>query len=62
MKFFTILFAVLFVARVIIECFVGYAPFIGKLATSLTWLTIGAGILMVVFIGIKIFKDITGKK
>lgn len=62
MKFFVILFAVLFVARVITGCFVGYAPFIGQLTTALTWLTIGAGVFMAIFIGIKIYKDIKDKK
>lgn len=54
MKFFTILFIALLIARVIIGCFVGYAPFFGKLTTALTWLTVGAGILMSVFVVLKI--------
>lgn len=62
MKFFTILFVILLVASVITGCFADYAPFLGKLATALMWLTIGAGVFMAVFIGIKIYKDIRGKK
>ncbi len=62
MKFFTILFIVFLIAYVIASCFVGYLPFLGKLATVLKWLTVGAGVLMAVFIGIHIYKEIRGNK
>ena len=55
MKFFTILFIVFLIAYVIASCFVGYLPFLGKLATVLMWLTVGAGVLMAVFLGIHIY-------
>ncbi len=62
MKFFTILFVILLIGAVITNCFAGYAPFLGKLSTALMWLTIGVGVVMAVFIGLKIYKDIKGKR
>lgn len=58
MKFFTILFVILLIACVLTSCFVGYAPFLGKLSKALIGLTVGAGVIMAAFI----IRDFKGKK
>lgn len=60
--FFVIAFIVLLLARIIFEYFAAAVPVFGELLTALTWLTVAAGIFAAVFIGVKIYKEIKGKK
>ncbi len=53
-----ILFIVLVIVRVTVGSYADSVPFLTAYLTPLTWLCVGAGVLMAVFIGIKIYKAI----
>ncbi len=56
--FLIILELVLVGVRVAAECFSERIPFLGKLAVPLTWVCVILGIVCLVFIGIKIYREI----
>ena len=60
--FFIISFVVSLLARILFGAFVDSVPVFAKLLTPLTWLTVIFAILAAVFIGIKIYKELAGKK
>lgn len=61
----TLLFIILFVAflggRVAAGFFADKIPFLAALITPLTWLCVGSGIIMGIFIAISIYKEIRRK-
>ena len=60
--FFIIGFIVSLIARILFGAFVDEVSVFAKLLTPFTWLTVIFAILAAVFIGIKIYKEITEKK
>ncbi len=60
--FFIISFIVSLIARILFGAFVDEVSVFAKLLTPFTWLTVIFAILAAVFIGIKIYKEITEKK
>lgn len=60
--FFIIGFIISLIARILFNAFVDNVPVFAKLLTPLTWLTVIFAILAAVFIGIKIYKELAGKK
>ncbi len=60
--FFIVGFIVTLFARILFGAFVDKVAVFDKLLTPLTWVTVWFGVLAAVFIGIKIYKEIAGKK
>lgn len=60
--FFIIAFVISLLARILFGAFIDSVPVFEKLLTPFTWLTVIFAILAAVFIGIKIYKELAGKK
>lgn len=56
--FFIIAFVVSLLARILFGAFVDKVSVFDKLLTPLTWVTVGFGVLMLIFIVLKIYKEI----
>lgn len=56
--FFIIAFVVSLLARILFGAFVDKVSVFDKLLTPLTWVTVGFGVLMIVFIAIEIYKKL----
>ncbi len=56
--FFIIAFVVSLLARILFGAFVDKVSVFDKLLTPLTWVTVGFGVLMIIFIVLKIYKEI----
>lgn len=56
--FFIIAFVVSLLARILFGAFVDKVSVFDKLLTPLTWVTVGFGALMLIFIVLKIYKEI----
>lgn len=59
---FSILFVIFIVARVEFEFFVDAVPAFAPLLTPLVWLIVAAGLLVLVFSGIAVYKEIKDVK
>lgn len=57
-----IIFIVLFIGSFIVQYFAHSVPFLGAIATPLIIICVIEGLILVIFVGIKIFTDIRGKK
>ena len=60
--FFIIALIVTLFARLLFGAFVDKVAVFAKLLAPLTWVTVGFGILAAVFIAIKIYNEVKGKK
>jgi hypothetical protein len=56
--FFIIAFVVSLLARILFGAFVDKVSVFDKLLTPLTWVTVGFAVLMLIFIVLKIYKEI----
>jgi len=56
--FFIIAFVVSLLARILFGAFVDKVSVFDKLLTPLTWVTVGFAVLMLIFIFLKIYKEI----
>ncbi len=56
--FFIIAFVVSLLARILFGAFVDKVIVFDKLLTPLTWVTVGFGVFMIVFIAIEIYKKL----
>ncbi len=56
--FFIIAFVVSLLARILFGAFVDKVSVFDKLLTPLTWVTVGFAVLMIIFIVLKIYKEI----
>ncbi len=56
--FFIIAFVVSLLARILFGAFVDKVSVFDKLLTPLTWVTVGFGVFMIVFIAIEIYKKL----
>ncbi len=56
--FFIIAFVVSLLARILFGAFVYKVSVFDKLLTPLTWVTVGFAVLMIIFIVLKIYKEI----
>ena len=56
--FFIISFVVSLLARILFGAFVDKVSVFDKLLTPLTWVTVGFAVLMLIFIVLKIYKEI----
>lgn len=59
--FLIFLFIGLLIFRIAAGFYIEKVPFFAALTTPLTWLCVGAGVLMVIFIAIKIYKELRHK-
>ncbi len=60
--FLMIAFVVLLIARKLFGYYADVVPVFGSLLTTLTWLTVGAGVLALAFMIAKLYAIIKGKK
>lgn len=56
--FFIVAFIISFLARILCGAFVEKVSFFSHLLTPLTWVTVGFAVLMIIFIALKIYKEI----
>ena len=56
--FFIIAFVVSLLARILFGAFVDKVSVFDKLLTPLTWVTVGFAVLMIIFIVLKLYKEI----
>lgn len=59
MKFFVIIELLLIAARVAVSFFPDVVP--AAAATALTWACVLVGVIALVFVGVRIYKDLRGK-
>lgn len=60
--FLLIAFVALLVARILFEYYSNVVPALGALLTTFTWLTVGAGVLALVFVVVILIKLIRSKE
>lgn len=57
-----ILFIMLFIGSFVVQYFARSVPFLGAIATPLIVICVIVGLILAVFVGIKIYNDVRGKK
>lgn len=57
-----IIFMILFVGNFIVQYFAHAVPLLGAIATPLIIICVIEGLITAAFIGVKIYKDLRGKK
>lgn len=57
-----LIFIALFIGSFIVQYFAHAVPFLGAIATPLIIICVVVGLLLAIFVGIKIYKDIGHKK
>lgn len=60
--FLTIFFVIMLIGRIAAGYFSAKVPFLGKICTALTWVTVIVGILALAFIIAELIKKFRGKK
>lgn len=57
-----IIFIMLFIGSFVVQYFAHFVPFLGAIATPLIVICVIVGLILAVFVGIKIYTETRGKK